>query len=590
MNIRIKRLKQTDLLLASGIFCAAVLLFLPSVFFDVDIFDDYFYIRDLQTDDLPGVLEFIFTPVLKLRSPLVQLSFLADRVLWGKGLLSCGVHAGNIFYHAAGAVLLYFLCRKLRLRFSGKSLHLTPVWCAAAALIWALHPQRVESVAWISERKDVLLALCFFAALLLLIRFIRTGKGCFWPLGLYLLSFSIKPMLFMFPCAVLLLLKIETGRFFSRKNIRLLLPYVLICFAALLYLFPAAFSGNRGAGQLWGRSAIVLHNIGNYFQSAVLPGKLVPFYPMYHPAESTLLHTGLFALLLCLPLVVFRQQRELRNILFLTLLLFPVMLAPVCGFIRIGNADWADRYNLLPSCFLLLPAVFLLRKWSVSPHLRPVIMAGTAVYLLYLTVQTACYLPVWRSYKSVLTGSVENISRPNYRIVFLASFCAFIEKDYPLARDTTLTVKPEDAATPADRKCIALFRETMTGLLEMLSPHQERGGRRLTAVLLTDPQPTLAMIASGYLDVVTDAAVYWNLKHNKTQTAALLCRKAVPHTHFPDKKLVYQIKAALLEKDLHTAANTIRLLQKRFPQHVLLKDFERQLKTLTTTTDQKNEK
>ena len=88
MNTLIKKLKLADQLLATTVFCVTLLLFLPSVWFDADIFDDFSYLNALQGDNLPAFFDFIFTPVLKLRSPLVQLSFFTERLLWGKQLFS----------------------------------------------------------------------------------------------------------------------------------------------------------------------------------------------------------------------------------------------------------------------------------------------------------------------------------------------------------------------------------------------------------------------------------------------------------------------------------------------------------------------
>ena len=590
MNTLIKKLKLADRLLATTVFCVTLLLFLPSVWFDADIFDDFSYLNALQGDNLPAFFDFIFTPVLKLRSPLVQLSFFTERLLWGKQLFSYGLHLSNIIYHASGAVLLYVLCRKLRLRPEGKNIHLAPAWCAAAALLWACHPQRVESVAWISERKDLLLAICFFSALIQLIRFIRTGRGGYWAFFLYLLSYSVKPMLIIFPFIVFVLLRIETGKFFSKRNNRICLPYFLSLIPFLLYLSPTLlqFSGKHPPFYTLG---VIFTNIGNYFKSAVIPDNLLPFYPFYHPRESFFLPTAVFILLLAAVYFFCNQKKELRNILLLTLLLFPVTLAPVSGFVRIGNCDWADRYNLLPSCFLLIPAIFLLQSfYSEKKFQRIIVVCASSVYLLFLIIQTSIYLPVWRSYKSVLIGSVENIKTPNYRIAFIASFCAFLEKDYMLAQKIAFSLNPEDVYLPSDRNFILLFRESMTGLLEMLSKDQNRGGKRLTNLLLANTQPLLVWVSSGYLDVVTDAAAYWNLKNNNPAMAAKLYRLSEPHTNFADKKLVYSIKADLLENNFHRAEQTIRLLKQQFPRHVLLKDFEQQLKKYQNGQVKKNEK
>ena len=264
MNQQGKKLKRRDLLFAAGIFLISFLLFLPSVRFDADVFDDFFYLHFLNVDRMPEFFSFIMTPVLGLRSPLVQSTFFVERLLWGRQLLPHAVHLTNILCHAAGAVLLYFLCRKLRIRTEGKSMRLSPLWSTAAALIWACHPQRVESVVWVAERKDVLIAIFFFSTILLLIRAIRKNTMGISALCLFLISFTIKPMLITFPFVVLFLLKIETGRFFSKRNFKYLLLYILTGIPILCYLMQQTAAATSPHWQ--GRIAVIFLNIGNYFK------------------------------------------------------------------------------------------------------------------------------------------------------------------------------------------------------------------------------------------------------------------------------------------------------------------------------------
>ena len=94
----------------------------------------------------------IFAPTLALVTPLTSLSLHLDFLLWGLDRFVQGAKLVNILLHAVSMVLFFFVIRQIR----WKGIGLTPAWAGMTVLIFALHPQRVESVAWIAERKDCL--------------------------------------------------------------------------------------------------------------------------------------------------------------------------------------------------------------------------------------------------------------------------------------------------------------------------------------------------------------------------------------------------------------------------------------------------
>ncbi|HNW44647.1 MAG TPA: tetratricopeptide repeat protein [Elusimicrobiales bacterium] len=155
--------------------------------------------------------------------PVVYTSFWLERRLWG--LRPEGYHLINICLHIFNALLAWLLLKKLRVR---------GAWLAAA--VFSLHPVHVESVAWISERKNVLSGLFYLLALGGYLKF-EEGRGRGWyagSLALFLLALLSKPVTCTLP-AVLLLLRWMRGLEIQRRHLAGLLPFFLLALAAGLF-------------------------------------------------------------------------------------------------------------------------------------------------------------------------------------------------------------------------------------------------------------------------------------------------------------------------------------------------------------------
>jgi hypothetical protein len=151
--------KHPDFCCAAAVFAAAVLPFLPAIPFDIYIIDDGIYIGQdfLFSLKWSNIKYHLTNTTLGLYSPLVMLSFMFDYLIWGSDILHCGARLHNIILHSLSMVLFYLTLRQLKWKFKdGDDLSFPPFAALFAALAVAVHPQRIESVVWIAERKDVL--------------------------------------------------------------------------------------------------------------------------------------------------------------------------------------------------------------------------------------------------------------------------------------------------------------------------------------------------------------------------------------------------------------------------------------------------
>lgn len=289
--------------------------------------------------------------------PLTWISHMMDVALFG---LNPGAHHSmNVFLHLLNVALLYALIVSATRR----------GWAAlAVAALWALHPLHVESVAWISERKDVLSALFFLLTLLAWVWYARRPGIWRYLLALLLLALGLlaKPMLVTVPCVLLLVDWWPLGRMQSVRDFKRLLlekgPFFLLAAGSVL----ATLWAQGGAGAmasleelpLGARLANVPVAYATYLWKTLWPAGLGIFYPFVRPplwlATACLL--GLLAVTALLWRVRGRDPWGLMGWLW-----FLGTLAPVIGIVQVGGQAWADRYSYIPHIGLMWGAV-----WAAS--------------------------------------------------------------------------------------------------------------------------------------------------------------------------------------------------------------------------------
>ncbi|MGH9361727.1 MAG: tetratricopeptide repeat protein, partial [Thermoanaerobaculia bacterium] len=294
--------------------------------------------------------------------PLTMLSHMLDAEL--HGLDPGGHHLTSLLLHAANAVLLFVLLRRLT-GAAGRS--------AAVAALFAVHPLHVESVAWIAERKDVLSAFFFFLALLAWSGYARRPSS--WRYLLALLAFALgllaKPMVVTLPLVLLLLDVWPLGRLplaaaAERRRalgplLREKLPFVLLALgaAAVALVTQREAMSPLAALSLGRRIANALLAYAAYLSDTVWPRGLAVFYPLPGalPAWRVALAAVLLAALTALALARLHRSPWLA----VGWLWFVGMLLPVIGLLQVGSQARADRYTYLPSIGLFVALV-----WEVA--------------------------------------------------------------------------------------------------------------------------------------------------------------------------------------------------------------------------------
>ncbi|MBK7367257.1 MAG: hypothetical protein IPJ04_04895 [Candidatus Eisenbacteria bacterium] len=292
--------------------------------------------------------------------PLTSWSHLLDVAAFG--LDPAGPHMVNLLLHIANALLLLWVLRRL-----------TGAWwrSLAVAALFALHPLRVESVAWISERKDVLSGFFFLLTLIRWKRWTDSPSPARYALVCVSLALGLasKPMLVTTPAVLLLLdawpldrpVFTQSGAFAERLREKAPLFAIAFAFAALTWWMQRATGAmtDGTALPLAARAANALVAPWRYLGATLWPTKLGVFYPFPDHVAPLAVAASVTAIAACLALAW--RARCRRPWLLVGALWFLGMLVPVSGIVQVGRQGWADRYSYLPTIGLAIAFV-----WSVA--------------------------------------------------------------------------------------------------------------------------------------------------------------------------------------------------------------------------------
>jgi tetratricopeptide (TPR) repeat protein len=310
--------------------------------------------------------------------PLTWLSHMLDCQLYG--LHPAGHHLTNLLLHTATVILLFLVLR----RATGA------LWRSAfVAAVFAIHPLRVESVAWVAERKDVLSGLFFVLTLAAYISYARQPRSWRrygWVALFFALGLMSKPMLVTLPAVLLLLDYWPLQRTASLKALALeKLPLCALSAVVAIITLQAQNDAMQSIPLLPRLSNAVVTAVV-YLGQMVFPAGLSVFYPYPHHGLPLGEATAAAAALAAITAIALWQRRR-QPWLLVGWLWYLVMLLPVAGIIQVGNQAHADRYTYLPQIGIYLSITWMLARWAaarqwsrfVSPCAALAVVAALAV-------------------------------------------------------------------------------------------------------------------------------------------------------------------------------------------------------------------
>src|SRR2546428_563383 len=339
--------------------------------------------------------------------PLTWMTFGLDYLLWGMNPV--GYHLTSLLLHVTNAVVFFFVVRRiltLALPSPAERSHALAVSAGFAALVFAIHPLRVESVAWVTERRDVLSGLFYLLTILVYLR--ASERGGYWPsVAAFVCALPSKSVVVNLP-VVLLILDVYPLRrlggavgWWSEPARRVYvekIPFVLLAAAASAIALWAQLSHNTMVSVVQlsapGRLAVSVYGLSFYLWKMVAPVNLSPLYelpPTVNPWAPPFIVS--YGVVLAITAIVLAFRRRVPG-LPAAWVVYIVVLLPVLGIFQSGPQITADRYTYLAGLgWAILAGAGLLSCWHATRFLIP----SCAVCLIAgLGVLTWNQVQVWR--------------------------------------------------------------------------------------------------------------------------------------------------------------------------------------------------
>ncbi len=370
-------------------------------------FDDDTYVTEnnyIKTGVNPESIKWAATAVIASNwHPLTWISHMIDWRLFGAD--AAGHHIVSLLLHIGAVIFLFLFLNKTT----------NNLWPAAfAAALFALHPLRVESVAWIAERKDVLSMFFGMACLFTYTFYTESSKPSryFLCLILFMLSLMSKPMLVTLPFVLMLLdywplqrwqkdLNESQKGFFSKgRLVWEKVPFICITIASSIL---TVWAQNKGGAVASFKSLSFIDRADNaifsylvYLEKIFCPFNLSFFYPyQYSLPPWKILISGIILVLITFAVIYYLKKLPF---LFVGWFWYLGTLIPLIGLVQVGSQAIADRYTYLPSIGIAVMVAWGIQFLIKSAHIRKKILFPTGViFIITLSLLTWQQCGYWKN-------------------------------------------------------------------------------------------------------------------------------------------------------------------------------------------------
>jgi len=444
------------------------------------VYDDKLYITDppevMMGVTVKSILWALTSGFACNWHPLTWISHMLDCELFGFD--PYWHHLGNLFFHVVNVLLLFWVLRKMT----------NAIWCSAfVAVLFAVHPLRVESVAWVAERKDLLSGLFFMLTIIFYVEYVKnrlqtsdtrpqTEKKVleykvsglrsmvFYCLCLlsYILGLMSKPMLVTLPMVLLLLDYWPLGRFRGmdsppspddgRKTAlwHLVLEkgplFVLSTVSSVITFMvqqPCMMNMERlSVNVRMGNAAIAYLS---YISKIICPVGLAVLYP--YPSEMPAWHVISSVLVLVFLTLCVVYLGKQRRYLITGWLWYLTMLVPVIGLVQVGSQAMADRYTYMPAIGFFIIIVWGAAELTSGWRWRKVILGACgAAVIVVLVICTRVQVRYWRD-GIALYGRAISVTKNNYSMLRGLGYSFQVKgmEDYAIAcYRQLLDINPKD--------------------------------------------------------------------------------------------------------------------------------------------------
>jgi tetratricopeptide (TPR) repeat protein len=379
-------------------------------------FDDPVYVYknpDIQAGITLKAIKWAFSSIscADIWHPLTWLSHMLDWQLFGPN--AGGHHLTNLVFHIANTILLFVVLKRMT----------NVLWQSAfAAALFALHPLHVESVAWVSERKDVLSTFFWMLTMWVYVRYAGRPKidNYLLVIVFFALGLMSKAMLVTLPFVLLLLDYWPLERYSTKRSLSHLLIEKIPLFVMALAASVVAFIAQKRGGAMHTIEhglAVRLANAAisymQYIIKMVWPFRLAMFYP--HPRQGvSILYAVMSAVFLAAATILVLRFAKGRRYLFTGWFWYVGTLVPVIGIVQVGDQAMADRYS-----YISLTGLFIIIAWGLPElakkwaHRKIVLWVSSLTVISALSVCTYRQAQYWKDTITLCEHALK-VTKDNY--------------------------------------------------------------------------------------------------------------------------------------------------------------------------------
>lgn len=476
---------KDDILKAALLFALTLAIYIPAMKAGFIWDDDSYLLNNRNLLSLEGLWRIWFSTDSPQYYPLVFTTFWIEQHVWE--LAPAGYHAVNVVLHAANALLLWALLRRLGIRYA-----------FLGALLFAAHPVQVESVAWITERKNVLSAFFYLLSALSFLKYEDKGGR-----GAYILSFALfipallsKTVTCSLPAA-LLAVRWMRGRKIDAGYLVSLVPFFAAGLAMGLVtvwweLNIVGAKGNEWDLGLLERLILPGKIAFFYLKKLAYPSELVFIYPKWEVSAYSLSQWVYTGALVCLLAALFLLRKSIGRGPLASLLFFLLTLFPALGFFNIYPFQYsyvADHFQYLASAGMF--ALFAGAVSKIAPEgQKPLKAALSAIAVALLGVLTFSQAGVYKDLETLWKDTIAKnpgafMAHTNLGVL------RYKEGRYEEALvhfNDTLRLKPDAAAAHYN-----------IGLIHYNQGRKQEAAESFALALMGDPDHILALLNYGKL-------------------------------------------------------------------------------------------
>ncbi len=320
-------------------------------------------------------------------------------------------HLDNLILHLICVVLAFRIALMLGLSLQGAFF---------VAMLFGIHPLRVESVAWLTERKDVLFGVFYLGAIFLYIKYLQTDqnrKYHWWIFLLFVLSLFSKIQAVTLPVTFILIDYYLKGKLNWKIALSKWPYFVISATFGIIGIFVLKGQGSLEANNTYEwfqRPFVGSFSFMVYLVKSIVPYRMVPLYP-YLKVMSWYMYVSMFILPVTVWFIWFTWKRDYRKVLF-GFMFFVINIFFLLQILGAGQGYLADRFTYIPYFGLFFIYAYLLERlveWK--PMARPIVSGIAVLYLLGLGYITYEQTKIWKDGASMWTHVIKyysNITTP----------------------------------------------------------------------------------------------------------------------------------------------------------------------------------